>query len=826
MKITREAFKNIVREVMTEESEYQQFFQKALEKTGKSIPDMSDEEKKAFFNKIDAAWQGKGEKNEELVGNQHKLDVDGDGEIEASDLAALRAGNKTDEASTSSAPGEWVAYLSMTRGKKLLKTFNSARGAKQFLSQNAGKLLGGSNVESVGIMTKKEWDEREAKYAIEGVNEAGVPAIIKGISPKLLKVGEKITINTDGKKKEYKVVKYNSNGDCVLHPVNESVNEASKPTIKVVTKLKNEQGIQIVVVKTTKGETEYGGFVVRGKLQKVIPVGANKTKEDVKKRALQIWDEFGKQLGETVNEGIWPKSKLPQSFQFALAPELKKNFKGIFYSVGNDIYHNDKKVLSVDNDRDSVNSIIKQLKSKIKESVTEGKLGDTWRKNNKKGFVLKVGNIELKSAGPTNSHDILVNREPWGSFMMDYEAGGNDWWVKPTRGKDFWVDSIDDLVKKIKADSRFNESVSEAKYPTDLKIGSVVMGQGFTRLKGIDGGKYYKIVAMDDTTATLVPSDKSGNVKGSSKVRHKLDSIEGGIKTAKRGDENGIVVIKESVNEASGFVKNPKTGKDIKISTALSYGKEHPAYKAAAAASQQAKPVGTPPGVKPKPPVNAKPAMGTKVVSPAPTNAKPAMGTKVQSAPPRNAQPPVGTKVQSAPPTNAQPPVGTKVTSAPPRNAQPPVGTKVTGPPPGVKAKPPIVKLPSATKAPLGPPPGVKAKPPIVAPPTSGKPSLGPPPGVKAKPPVIAPPSAKPAGTPPGVKAKPPIVKLPNTVKPSGAVPPPPPPPPSGKPAGTPPGVRPKGVVPPPPPPPPPIPPKKSKFEDKNSVEEKKKIKK
>jgi hypothetical protein len=92
-------------------------------------------------------------------------------------------------------------------------------------------------------------------------------------------------------------------------------------------------------------------------------------------------------------------------------------------------------------------------------------------------------------------------------------------------------------------------NVNEVKYPTDLKVGSVIMGQGFTRLKGVDGGKYYKIVDMDDTTATLVPSDKSGNVKGSSKVRHKLDSIEGGIKTAKRGDENGIVVIKESINE-------------------------------------------------------------------------------------------------------------------------------------------------------------------------------------------------------------------------------------------------------------------------------------
>jgi hypothetical protein len=95
------------------------------------------------------------------------------------------------------------------------------------------------------------------------------------------------------------------------------------------------------------------------------------------------------------------------------------------------------------------------------------------------------------------------------------------------------------------------ESVNEVKYPTDLKIGSVILGQGFTMLKGIEGGKYYKVVDMDDTTATLVPSDKNGNTKGSTKVRHKIDSIEGGIKTAKRGDENGIVVINESVNEVT-----------------------------------------------------------------------------------------------------------------------------------------------------------------------------------------------------------------------------------------------------------------------------------
>ena len=103
MNITRETIKDTLRAIMSEETEYQTFFKKALEKAGKSIPSMSDEEKKEFFNKIDAAWNAKGEKNEDLKGDQHKLDVDGDGEIEASDLAALRAGKKKEESVNESA---------------------------------------------------------------------------------------------------------------------------------------------------------------------------------------------------------------------------------------------------------------------------------------------------------------------------------------------------------------------------------------------------------------------------------------------------------------------------------------------------------------------------------------------------------------------------------------------------------------------------------------------------------------------------------------------------------------------------------------------------
>ena len=125
----------------------------------------------------------------------------------------------------------------------------------------------------------------------------------------------------------------------------------------------------------------------------------------------------------------------------------------------------------------------------------------------------------------------------------------------------FFTDGSNSSMKYVKESV---ESVNEAKYPTDLKIGSVILGQGFTMLKGIEGGRYYKIVDMDDFSATLVPSDKNGNVKGSNKVIHKLDSIEGGIKTAKRGDENGIVVIKESAKKST-FIKVARISNNGKL---------------------------------------------------------------------------------------------------------------------------------------------------------------------------------------------------------------------------------------------------------------------
>jgi hypothetical protein len=85
---------------MKEESEYQRIFQKMLSKFGVNSPaDLSDEQKKKFFTLVKGIQTELKErmkiKEAELSAGQKKLDVDGDGEIEGSDLAKLRSKNES-----------------------------------------------------------------------------------------------------------------------------------------------------------------------------------------------------------------------------------------------------------------------------------------------------------------------------------------------------------------------------------------------------------------------------------------------------------------------------------------------------------------------------------------------------------------------------------------------------------------------------------------------------------------------------------------------------------------------------------------------------------
>jgi len=92
--------KELVKQVVKEENDYQQLFKHMLDKSGKDISSMSDDDKKKFFNAVDTAYKAKtegrlkGYNEAELTAGQKKLDTDKDGEIEGSDLAALRAKNE------------------------------------------------------------------------------------------------------------------------------------------------------------------------------------------------------------------------------------------------------------------------------------------------------------------------------------------------------------------------------------------------------------------------------------------------------------------------------------------------------------------------------------------------------------------------------------------------------------------------------------------------------------------------------------------------------------------------------------------------------------
>jgi len=84
---------------MKEEEEYQKVFHKMLSKFGVNSPaDLNDEQKKKFFTMVKGIQTELAErakiKEAELKGGQKKLDVDGDGEIEGSDLAKLRNKNE------------------------------------------------------------------------------------------------------------------------------------------------------------------------------------------------------------------------------------------------------------------------------------------------------------------------------------------------------------------------------------------------------------------------------------------------------------------------------------------------------------------------------------------------------------------------------------------------------------------------------------------------------------------------------------------------------------------------------------------------------------
>ena len=62
VKMTKEGLRNLIKEVIKEETDYQKFFDSALKKFGVSSPDeLEGEKKKEFFDYVDKNWEAENE---------------------------------------------------------------------------------------------------------------------------------------------------------------------------------------------------------------------------------------------------------------------------------------------------------------------------------------------------------------------------------------------------------------------------------------------------------------------------------------------------------------------------------------------------------------------------------------------------------------------------------------------------------------------------------------------------------------------------------------------------------------------------------------------
>ena len=640
MKISQ--LKEIVKKVVSEETEYQQLFMHMLDKTGKDIGSMSDDETTKFFNAVDRAYKAKSEGKlkgyNENTSFGFKVNEAYDGPV------ILKTGNKN-----TFKVGEKVTFADAGKPKKEYTVVKSS-GNGDFVLRLVESVNEATIRKGTKIRTYVNGKSDIVDYVLEKPNHYNA---IKGGKTNLFKVinstNSKIKV---GSTQEFStsdlkgMIKYHIASVLESKSVNEATDDKKKFMFAFYTDSKRNTERETNYMATTLESAikaaehmcKITGYTYVEIYYKGLLLGGMEEKNKFKFVPGKGYAKY-KSTNESVNEGIWPKSKLASTFQMQLSLELKKNFKGVFYGVGNDLYHNDKKVLTVDGDNDSINSIIKKLKSKIKESVNAGKYDSELDKveaavKNESSFM----DADRKAAAISNV--IQLDKKVIKKFIEDNNLDANKIHIfvkknypknaesfvqlmkRPNNSslKNFINESVnegkyDSELDKVEAavknatsfmnvgaelkkagikydfstsmipmyrikvsgntiaivnkkyaagaerevndiaigimENTVKKSVNEGKYPTDLKIGSVILGQGFTMLKGIEGGKYYKVVDMDDISATLVPSDKNGNAKGSTKVRHKLSSIDGGIKTAKRGDANGIVVIKETVTEAN-----------------------------------------------------------------------------------------------------------------------------------------------------------------------------------------------------------------------------------------------------------------------------------
>jgi hypothetical protein len=260
------------------------------------------------------------------------------------------------------------ANESVTEGKKAFRINPQIGKAKYSISAHNGvsKHKDGSDFWDILIFKNKADLERRAKYfrgekyIEEAVNEEN-PGLWANIRAKQARGEAPAPKNSKAYKDAVEAGKEINKEDI------ENVANGLPQTMGNEKSLKRE-ALKSIVREVMKEEAEYQKFFqkVMDKAGKSIPSMSDDEKKAFFNKIDSAWSARGEKNESTIKEGIWPKSKLSGQFQMQLSLQLKKHFKGVFYSVGYDLYHNDKKILTIDGDEDSINSVVAKLKSKIR----------------------------------------------------------------------------------------------------------------------------------------------------------------------------------------------------------------------------------------------------------------------------------------------------------------------------------------------------------------------------------------------------------------------------------------------------------------------------
>jgi hemoglobin-like flavoprotein len=110
-----------------------------------------------------------------------------------------------------------------------------------------------------------------------------------------------------------------------------------------------------------------GTVVVDNKIEHngtIIEFFSETEKFHIGKKSFSTIDEVLSFLDEdkddSIQESVWPKADLSDTFSVLLSDELKKRFKGIFYVDGKKLYHNDKPLFNIKGN-DSVEKVVNKV---------------------------------------------------------------------------------------------------------------------------------------------------------------------------------------------------------------------------------------------------------------------------------------------------------------------------------------------------------------------------------------------------------------------------------------------------------------------------------